>query len=379
MKQILSLTLFLIAILFTSQINASSTVNNLKATTKVHVAMEQDINKLKLQWGQLFSVARGGACTSETFLPDASKDPNMVEDVNDPDAVQSGWGLTRPSFNWVKKWGFGDAAYLIDYLEPAFLANFKLEANHILTTFSKIDKKNTEEYKDSFDLKLIAPKGNNLLSDADFKQISKKFSKSIWEKSVNTCQLNKSIPLWGYYTPEDADDFAYDMVAKYDMNGDGRLNARETILAVIWNNKKRDNLFCHNCFFLLGKQLGAAFAFLDCEGKGYLTAEDMWEKLPSIKRGSDSYNIFKIPQATSIRTSAVNDFILKNGYTVDGGVTRNEFISGVLLGMWDRNVVEEKVLAKDDDSRAMKKLRWTAKKTDIRAAAVAATLKKQKK
>jgi len=377
MKQILSLTCFLITILLIVQINSFGVSNNLKATNKNHVAMEQDIAKLKLQWGQLFSVSRGGSCTSETFKPDESKNPNVIEEVDDPDAVRSGWGLTRPSFAWVKKWGYGDAAYLMDFLEPAFLKNFKLEANHIITTFGKISQKDSEEYKDSFNLKLIAPKGNNLATDSDFKQISKKFSKKIWETSINTCQLNRTIPLWGYYTPEDADDPAYDFVAKYDMNGDGRLNARELILAIIWNNKKRDNLFCHNCFFLLGKQLGAAFAFLDCEGKGYLTAEDMWDKLPSIKRGSDSYNIFKINQAISIRTSAVNDFILKNGYTVDGGVTRNEFITGILLGMWDRNVVEEKVLPEGDDSMAMKKLRWTAKKTDIRAAAVAATLKKK--
>jgi len=374
MKQIVSLSLFLIfnLLLVNHCILSKSTMenkSNLKSKTKskagANAVLGQSLDALKRQWKTLFSTERGNSCTTnEVFTPDVSSD-NDPSSQAEADAKKSGWGVIKPSTRWIKKWGFNGSAYLFDFLEPVFKQDFIKEAQSIIKDISKIKKDDNEVYQDAFNMKFIAPKGNNLSSDADFKAISKSFSKTLHDLSVNTVQLNTIFNEWSWFNSGDG-DHAYDMVAKYDINGDGRLSYRELILANIWNNKKRDDLYCYNCFFLLAKKIAAMFAYLDCQGKGYLTSEDLWRKLPSLVRGTNQCNIFSISTNNSIRTDATNDFILKNGYTVDAGVTRNEFITGILLGFWDRIVQDDKIVL--DDSMSMKTLRWAnGGLADIRA------------
>lgn len=367
MKHILSLALFLLLNLVIVNSTVMKSVNGLKAQSKsrANAVLGQNIDILKKQWKDLFTAERGGSCTTnEIFKPDKTNN-NDPSNKLEADAKKSGWGVIRPSTAWIKKWGFGPAAYLMDYLDPVFLDDFLIEVKKIISELSKIKKDDTDDYQDAFNIKFIAQKGNNLATDADFKSISPGFSKAIYDLSINTVQLNTVVTEWSWYATGDG-DHAYDIVAKYDLNGDGRLNYRELILADIWNNKKRDDLYCYNCFFLLAKKIGAMFAYLDCQGKGYLTSEDLWTKLPNVIRGTNKWNIFQIGTAQNIRTDATNDFILKGGYTVDGGITRNEFITTILLGLWDRNISEGKII--EDDSRSLKTLRWAnGGLADIRA------------
>jgi hypothetical protein len=95
---------------------------------------------------------------------------------------------------------------------------------------------------------------------------------------------------------------------------------------------------------------------MDCDNDGLLSAEEIWKNLPKINRYTEKFNIFSFGNDESIRTSSINDFILKNSKIRDGFITRNEFRIGLLLGFWDRQTEFTKILT--DDSRTLKKLRW---------------------
>jgi hypothetical protein len=60
--------------------------------------------------------------------------------------------------------------------------------------------------------------------------------------------------------------------------------------------------------------------------------------------------------AESIRTAAINDFVLKNSKLKEGYVNREEFKQGILLGFWDRQTEKTGVLTGDE--RTMKSFRW---------------------
>ena len=149
-------------------------------------------------------------------------------------------------------------------------------------------------------------------------------------------------------------------VMKYDMNFDGRLNPREFLLASIWHNKQilgSPSPLCENCYFDAVKFIDAIFLYLDCDNDGYLSAEEMWTNLPNLKRNTETFNMFAFGNDENIRTAAINDFILKHSTAKDGFISRREFRIGTLLGYWDRQTEISKVVL--DDSRTLKKLRWS--------------------
>src|SRR5690606_33941141 len=82
-----------------------------------------------------------------------------------------------------------------------------------------------------------------------------------------------------------------------------------------------------------------------------------WKGLPNLNRKTDMFNMFAFGNDESIRTAAINDFILKHSKSKDGYISRREFRLGILLGFWDRQTEESRIV--EDDSRALKKLRWS--------------------
>lgn len=364
MKQLFSLSLFVIILLITTTLSAKTkTSAHLKSSsqskfhTTVKAKTEQiTLDALKKEWASLFTTSRGTTCSINVNNPDVSEsnDPSLNEDA---DSKESGWGIKQANQKWIQKWGFGPVAYFLDFLDPVFQKDFIVEVKNIVSSMNKISNADTEVYYDKFNLSFIAPKSNKLATDADFKALNPKFSKAVYDGSFNSNQLNIAIPMWAYYVSNDSADPAYEYIAKYDLNGDGRVSTSEMVLGTIWNNKRRENLYCYNCFYLIGRKLAAMFTYMDCQGKGYLTAEDLWEKAPNVIRDDNRWNIFKHGTNDNIRTSSVNDFIIKNGYTVDGAVTKDEFISGILLGFWNR-VIEDNTIV-ENDSKSMKTLRWT--------------------
>ena len=150
------------------------------------------------------------------------------------------------------------------------------------------------------------------------------------------------------------------IVDKYDFNGDGRLDAREFIIAMINNNKKviEGLKKCRNCMeTIILSKLDPIYMYLDCSSNSMVSAEQMWAGFQKLKRSTLGYDIFKCQlDSGKYRTSAINDFILKAHKLVDGKVTKEEFRSGILTGYWNRQTDNTKVFL--DDGRNLKTLRW---------------------
>jgi len=52
------------------------------------------------------------------------------------------------SFGWLKKWGFGPVAYLLDFFDPLFRADIIAEFKKIQKAVMSEDPNSTPEYSD---------------------------------------------------------------------------------------------------------------------------------------------------------------------------------------------------------------------------------------
>lgn len=356
MKHSLSITIFLFYILLTQFIVC--TKNNLKSSSQ-NSSSSQIKNKSKthndfisdmsFRWISLFSEPRGNSCSLNLAEPDVAD----VEETEDEGPTQkNAWGKPSRSCKWIKKWGFEDSAYLIDYLDDVFLQDFIDECKIIIHDIS-IQPKTVDNYLDPLDMKLNTR--GEPVDSVNIKKVNDKFDFEVWNNSINTVQLHQILKEFQYNIDKNSSDPSLDFVSKYDCDGDGRLNFRELIIGVIWQNRTNRN-FCYDCFSILSKKISAIFTYIDCAGKGYISAEQMWNKLPNLKRSENAgYNIFTMKDK-DLRTSTCNDFVLKNSRKFDGHVINSEFSTGILLAMAQRHVNILDVTT--DDTIAMKKKRW---------------------
>jgi hypothetical protein len=310
-------------------------------------------NMLAKLWGELFTGNRGQTCKAELARAKALRALLAAGLVpGQPGGTKS----KNSKDSWVKRWGYGAGSYLFDFFDPLFQDEFVGTAKKIYRELMKISNLDTEFYQDRLDVKKLI--GQNNYKSINYKELNKNYDPAQYEISVNTVQLNTAMKEWNWYVGPGEKDYAFNFVTKYDFNGDGRLNPRELILGIIDLNKNVIGVApCKNCFQEIGRKLDAIFIFLDCNNDGILSAEDLWNKLTLINRPDDKYNIFGIRNSDSIRTNAINDFVIKNGIASDGMLSKDEFRSGILYGLWDRQTRENSIVI--DDSRNLKYLRWT--------------------
>jgi len=218
-------------------------------------------------------------------------------------------------------------------------------------------------YPDPYDFKRLISQDNAHLKKKvlqKMKLFTKNFNPKVYNASINAVSIKGALNKWKWYTDPFDPDFPQRFVMKYDMNFDGRLNPREWILASIWHNKQvigSPDPICQQCYFDVVKMIDAIFLYLDCDNDGFINAEDMWKNLQNMNRKTETFNLFAFGNNENIRTAALNDFILKHTASKDGYISRREFRVGILLGYWDRQTTTTKIIT--DDSRAMKKLRWS--------------------
>jgi Ca2+-binding EF-hand superfamily protein len=352
-----SLTLFLCALILTMTISVVFSVNintsmELESTNKVtdKALSGSSLTRKDLAnyWKELFSGSREGTCTKANAKKNA-----LAKLKREAELITIGRNAEKTKLPWVKNWGYGDAAYFFDFLDPVFMKTALDLFEESFETLLSIENKDTKDYKDVFDIERL--KKQNKLKNQ--KKLFENIDPIIHNNSINTVQLNKAMKDWGWFISPGLRDYAYDLVSRYDVDGDGRLNPREMILATIWHNKniigKGD---CMYCFAELARKLDAMFIFLDCTNSGAISVEDLWEKLPKLVRSDNRWNIFAIENNDNIRTSALNDFCLKNGQAKQGFITKSEFRTGILLGLWDRQTNRKEIIK--DDSRSLRELRW---------------------
>jgi hypothetical protein len=362
-KIIESITLFIIVLILINTFECTNYKlgNSLKKLGITETCLEGSSlnqNELAAMWSNMFTMNRGQSCQSQqnrkkliAILAAEGRLPGQ------PKGMKGG----NAQFAWIKRWGYGEAAYLFDFFDPVFQKDLVSQFKDLYNLTMSISNADTAEYKDPLDIKkLVNPDNKNLLQSGklNLKHLNPNYNPVLYEISVNSVQIRTAMKQWSWFIDVGQQDYAVDFIMRYDINGDGRLNARELVIGTIMHNKNAiGSGLCTNCFQETAKKMDSIFIFLDCNNDGFLSSEDLWNALPKLNRGEAKWNIFGINNNENIRTSAINDFVLKNGVAKEGSVTKEEFRTGLLLGYWDRQTRDSGVI--EDDSRNLKSLRWT--------------------
>ena len=192
----------------------------------------------------------------------------------------------------------------------------------------------------------------------------KTFNPDVWKNSLPSTKIHMVVKNWGWENPYGNVNYAKKLTDKYDFNGDGRLSVSEFILWSILANRKiwRTPMCKNNCYEELFKnKIDPIYVYLDCDNDGLVSAENIWAGFHLLKRQNPKlYDIYSCQLPTILnkgyRTSAPNDFILKNYEEHDGFVNLQEFRLGIILGYWDRLTMDDKIL--EDESKTLKNTRW---------------------
>ena len=309
-------------------------------------------------WESFFVQKRGEACNGRKIIRYELQKLGISPDGHPTRAGIPGKG----AFGWIKQWGYGDVAYLFDFFDPILRPLILEDFNNIWKKFKAYEVGDSAKYKDPFDFSKEIPANLDPVSKKRITQQISDFKANldttIHKLSVNANQVHAGMIEHKWYMDQTVADNAKDFIKRFDVNKDGRLSPRELILGSIFHNKGLlGSDECKMCYEDLTDKIDGIFAYIDCDQDGLISAEDMWEHLPKLRRDTTKWNFFTLAKLANIRTSVVNDFILKNMTTLNGRLNKNEFRLGVLLGFWDRQTDDYKIV--QDDSINLKPLRWS--------------------
>lgn len=385
---------------------------NLKTSSNLEVSTSEDYSK---QWATLFtSVVRPPQlCQQPNRIHHTDSFGSKGGNDSDSHTPKSKANV------WAKQQGFGASAYFFDHMDDIFQADVVGQFTQMLAAAKAIQPTDVK-YQDPYGLeKLIffysqgahgavpsggAPSSNNPLAGgvnpsghahtsrftqspngaplpssplgaqaastpastdlvSQIQRYNKNFNKAVWENSISAPQLKEIVKQWGWKQGSGSDPIKK-LIDTYDFDGDGRLNPSEFILMSIVNNVKifkqsECKQFCYTDIFT--NKVDPLFAFLDCDSDGFVNAENMWTGLVNLKRkDATKFSMYTCQMPTMFnkgyRTTACNDFVLKNYHKADGFLNHDEFRVAILLGYWDRHSDMNKVIP--DESKSLKNVRW---------------------
>jgi len=191
---------------------------------------------------------------------------------------------------------------------------------------------------------------------------NKNFNIEVWKKGIAPIQILNLMKQW-LWIPSGEQDImdAKQIVDKFDFDGDGALNPSEFIAFAITHNMKQVHQCRQFCFKdIIDNIIDPLFMYLDCDNDGYINSENMWGGLRNINRVNKNYNmyscVFPKEMNKNYRTNSVNDFILKHSKIADGFLNTEELRTGLLMGIWERQVSESDIFESSDKSN--KSIRW---------------------
>ena len=333
---------------------SSSSSSYSTTTTSIPVKPPAIPGSQEHYWNTFFVADRGDKCAGEKLLRATLKKLGISENGEYLGKIKQG------PFWWVKEWGFGQSAYLFDFLDPVFRPQILKDFTSIYLAFKAFPIKDNQ-FPDPFDIvsvrKDLDPVSRERLRKQQI-EMQLKLDQRVFSASVNAVQVHQGLKSLNWNYDKSRSDYAKTFVLKYDMNKDGRLSPRELLLGSIHFNQA---IFltdqCKLCYEEILDQIDAVFAYLDCDKDGHISAEDLYTHLPKLRRDSQQHNFFLLSNIATIRTAVVNDFLLKNSYSTRGLLTKKEFRHGILLGFWDRQTSDTNIV--NDDSRNLKSLRWS--------------------
>lgn len=277
----------------------------------------------------------------------AEEEAEEEDKVNSTGGQQPTKGRTKDKWT-PRSYGQGASGYLFDFLDillgNPIVLNFKTIYSNAMNLAEKPGvyyNQSPEEYKQHF--------GN------DPEKIK------IFEQSISEGKIANILTEWKWNS---RDMTSKDIIENYDFDGDGRLNKREFLLAMIDLNYRKNNMNggdCINCAKeIVTDYLDKIFDQFDPCKEGFTSAEVMWENLRYLNRyetetDKSHYNIYNC-SIRNLRTSSVNDLVLKSGK--NGKITRSQFVKGILLAYWNRNVIPEEII--ESNQLNEKLTRWGA-------------------
>jgi len=335
-----------------------------------------DKKTLSQKWKELFTVDRSKlvSCPNSTGVILAA-----FNDLDKKKEKETGALIVAPhkAFDeWsILEQGFGNAAYFFDYLDPTLKDKIAKAFQTAWDTAMKVvptDSKYEDPYALATMLKGRPVKFNQVNAQENTELLKKlaiiapSFDQALWLKSIDAFKVNEFLKLWNWDIQSDGSkDQAKSLIDRFDLNGDGRLDTKEYILAsIVTNNKILGADQCTNCYGEEIKSLiDPIFYYIDCNSDNWISSEEIWKQLQNIKNGDD-FNYYKcIIKDKYYRTSAVNDFILKaNKNQSKGQLNVEQFREGVLLAYWMRQVSDDGIVL--DDSINRKDNRWKQKTQD---------------
>ncbi len=331
-------------------------------------------------WEKLFGVKseRPKSICDVDVAP--KNNPNNPNNPNNQNGAGSEASLPFKKKNYrYNKPGFEDSAYLWDYLDELLRDKIVSAFKNIWEKVAKTnsDQKINNPYSLKNMLKYYAANGaaNEISFDIDKENdtskmidILKKFNKGISMEEtlygVKLDQLNQALQSFGLPAPSKSEALKI-LIDRYDFNGDGVLSKEEFLYMIIVEAKDKlndKNLFSEICSSILDPM----FEFFDCNHDGFITAEGIWNGLRDLKRSnSNEYNMYSCLSKEGkqpVRTTAVNDMVIKHMGIKTGALNQNEWRKAVLLGYWDRQVNGMKIFDKDENNK--KESRWINKEKD---------------
>ena len=329
---------------------------------------ESKDGQLESAWKRLFTDPNRStlSCDNKNELKKTNEEKKMEQEDRVKYGAKPGMPKKKENYYERKMIGWGPSAYLFDFiddvLEKEIVSEFKriwLEANTITPD---------PTFKDPYSLEnMLGMTGTEeellqkvlsltLKSDGTYT-----FDKKSWQNSLPLAKLAKLVDEWKWYVDKKKPDPYKAILDKFDFNGDGRLNPKEFIIAMIRNNKLISEIgVCKNCLEkIVNESINPIFMYLDCSNAEKINSQDIWNNLQKLKRSNaNTFNFYLCEvNGGTFRTSTVNDFIIKSKVTLEGYLSKSEFRQAILNGYWTRHVDEYTIY--DDDKRNMKSLRWS--------------------
>lgn len=252
--------------------------------------------------------------------------------------------------------GLDSSAYFFDYMDDTIALHIAMEFSTMWNNAKKEPLYPEDVYKDTYSL-----------SDPNLIENKNEFENSITTRTIFALIQNKKINIDSLHLSSSSNDIPLSIVSEYDFNGDGRLNAKEFLhliidISVAEMSKSTKRPF-KNLIDVLIKKL---FDTCDLCHNGYVKAEGIWKAMRNLNRvEKENYDIYKctLYKRGNMRTSAVNDFVIKMMNERDGMLNRKEFTKGILYGYLNRNVKGVDVSLKDDFN--LKQSRWNKGKDQV--------------
>jgi hypothetical protein len=298
----------------------------------------------------------------------SSNQDNNLDKETISNLAKNNLGLPRPNKltkdRFEVKIGRGEIGYLFDFLDPVFEKPVFHVFHKILRKTENIDADEgiKDEYEINKILETISGGETPFLNESNLedptiqekikKYITSEFDMNVYKKSINMQKLSSILKEWNVERPN-----LKDIVDNYDLDGDGRLNIREFILFTIIDIRYFDAKSLPSYNEILQNLIDPLFDFIDCDKKGHLLTEDIFDGIKYIIRPNMNYDIFHCNiDDKLVHTTAINEFFLTHNKFKTGKLLIDEFRRGILLGFWDR--MTTKISVEINQQLSEKNLRW---------------------